>query len=201
MRPFSDPEFRKKHGNKAGRPAGFGALVRQAKKLAEDELPAIVAKMVEMAKAGDMVAASFLVSRFIPVPKPTDHVVQFDLPPGLSAGDLDGVTMAVLRAVSEGKLDPTSAAKLTSALTAHVHLASTKDVQRMGERLANIEAVMQGRPTLNAEGWPMEPGAPTPMPHQTKDYDNGKVVQLNPASKRPEPAEDGNPPDDFHPAA
>jgi hypothetical protein len=198
---FADPEHRAKHGNLKGRPVGFGALVREAKKLAEDELPAIVAKMVEMAKQGDMVAASFLVSRFIPLPKPTDHTVTFDLPPGLAAGDLDGVTMAVLKAVSEGKLDPTSAAKLTSALTAHVHLASTKDVQRMGERLADVERMMQGKPTLNAEGWPMEPGTPTPMPHETEEYDNGKVVQLNPASKRPEPAEDGNPPDDFHPAA
>ena len=49
----------------------MGALIRQAKKLAEDELPAIVAKMIEMAKAGDMMAASFIVSRFIPIPKPT----------------------------------------------------------------------------------------------------------------------------------
>jgi hypothetical protein len=154
----------------------MGALIRQAKKLAEDELPAIVAKMIEMAKAGDMMAASFIVSRFIPIPKPTDHVVQFELPPGLAVGDIDGATMAVLRAVAEGKIDPTSAAKLCTAMATHVHLASTKDVGEIGERLANIEAIMQGRPTLNAGGWPVEPVHPTPSHHQP-----GNVVPIRPS--------------------
>jgi hypothetical protein len=72
-----------------------------------------------------------------------------------------------------------------------MHLTNTKDMQRLGERLAEIERVMQGKPTLNAapandpsEAWPLEDGDPTSTLHQSNEEDR-----------------DGNPPHDFNPAA
>jgi hypothetical protein len=169
MRPFEDPELRAKHGNLKGRPIGMGALVRQAKKLAEDELPAIVAKMVEMAKQGDMVAASFLVSRFIPLPKPLDAKVEFPLPADIAPGDLDRITHAIVAAVAEGRLDPTSGAKLVSSLVAHTSLVSTKDVQHLSEELAALKLMFEGKPnTINASavgGRRMEPDDPSTTPN------------------------------------
>jgi hypothetical protein len=183
---FANPEHRAKHGNLKGRPKGpatFSALVQQAKKLAEDELPAIVAKMVEMAKAGDMVAASFLVSRFIPLPKPTDHKVEFPLPENVRPGDLDALTLGIVRAVSESRLDPTSGAKLCSAITGHPHMTSTREVQSLKDEVARLRALFQGKPeTINAaaandpvEAWPMEDGHPTPKPtpHEPNGGDDG----------------------------
>jgi hypothetical protein len=119
--------------------------------MVDDRLEDLVAKAIEMALAGDPQTLAFLLGRRIPAPKPTDHTVQFPLPDDIKPGDLDGITLAVLKAVAESRLDPTSGAKLCSALTAHTHMVSTKEMQSLGERLADIERMMQGKPTLNAE--------------------------------------------------
>jgi hypothetical protein len=172
-RGFADPEHRAKHANLKGRPLGAGGWIGKAIRAHEDDIPAVMDRIFQLALDEDPSVATphlhFIGSRCWPIPKPTDHVVQFPLPENIRPGDLDGLTLAVLRAVSSGQLDPTSGAKLCSALTAHLSMTSTKDMQRLGERLAEIERVMQGRPTLNAapandpvvEAWPLKDGDPT----------------------------------------
>jgi hypothetical protein len=108
--------------NRSGHPTGAKGLLAKAIADRDKDMPAILDKAVEMAKAGDVQMIAFLLGRQWPAPKPTDHMVQFSLPANLKAGDLDGITLAILQAVSEGKLAPTDAAKLSSALVSHVHL-------------------------------------------------------------------------------
>jgi hypothetical protein len=118
--------------------------------MVDDSLEELVEKAIQMAREGDIQALTFLLGRRIPMPKPTDHPAPFDLPEGIGPGDLGKMTLSVLRAVAEGKMDPTSAAKICSALTSSTHLASTSDVERLNERLAEIERMFQGKPgTIN----------------------------------------------------
>jgi hypothetical protein len=159
---FKDPAHRA-NINRSGRPTGAKGLLAKAIADRDQDMPAILDKAVEMAKAGDVQMIAFLLGRQWPAPKPTDHMVQFTLPSGLKAGDLDGITLAILQAVSEGKLAPTDAAKLSSALVSHTHLVSSRDVERLSERIAQLETMFRGKPTIDAE----------PGPHLVVDNDPG----------------------------
>jgi hypothetical protein len=154
-RGFADPAHRAAHANLKGRPTGIPSRLKEAMHTIDENLDDLLAKAMELALSGDVAMLSFLLGRRIPMPKPTDHTVQFSLPENMNVGDLGGVTLAILRAVSEGKLDPTSGAKLCSAITSQVHLSSTRDVERLTRELAELRLVFEGRPpTINGEALP-----------------------------------------------
>lgn len=56
-------------GNPTGRKPGDAAITRARRAIAK-ELPAIIAKLVELAKAGDVKAAAILINKLIPDAKP-----------------------------------------------------------------------------------------------------------------------------------
>jgi hypothetical protein len=176
-RGFADPEHRAKHANLKGRPTGIPSRLKEAMQTIDENLDDLLAKAMELALSGDVQMLGFLLGRRIPMPKPTDHVVSFPLPADIAPGDLDGLTLSVLRAISSGQLDPTSGAKLCSALTGHLHMTSTREVQNLKDEVAKLRALFQGQPaTINAaaandpaEAWPMEDGHPTSKPNGGDD--------------------------------
>src|SRR5262249_8905264 len=73
----------------------------------DDDLQAIVAKLVTQAKAGDMTAIKILLDRLVPPPRA--RAVTLDLP-SLADGygkSKAAALVAVLEAVSAGQIDPT----------------------------------------------------------------------------------------------
>jgi hypothetical protein len=178
---FADPTHRAKHANVKGRPPGSAGIIGQAIRAHEKDVPAIMDRIFQLALDDDTNVATphlhFIAARCWPVPKPTDHPQPFTLPDDVRPGDLDTITLSVLRAVAEGKMDPTSAAKICSSIVSHTHLVSTKDVQRLSDEMAELRAMFQGKPaTINSapandpvEAWSMEPGDPTSTPNGADD--------------------------------
>ena len=86
-------------GNPKGRPKGAGKVAALRDQIAE-HVPALIDKLIEAAKAGDVAAARLLLERVLPPVKAEDRPVRFDLPNGTPVEQID----AVLRAVSSGAI-------------------------------------------------------------------------------------------------
>ena len=87
-------------GNPAGRPKGT-AKVAKLRSLIEADMPEIIAKVVELAKEGDMSAAKLLVDRAVPALKPVEQL-RVTLP----GGSLVERGEAVLNAMQAGEIAP-----------------------------------------------------------------------------------------------
>lgn len=105
-------------------------------------MPQVVAKMLEKALAGDMVAAQALTRLAIPAVRPTEEPVQVDLPTGQSLTEQGA---AILEAVARGELGPLQGQALLSSLAALGQLRANDEFER---RLAALEEHQQpGGPT------------------------------------------------------
>jgi hypothetical protein len=96
------------------------------------DLPAIIAAVVEAAKAGDMTAAKLCLERVLPAMKPVEMPTRVNLPP-----DPSEAASAVLGAVSAGILTPADARALMSAVRDHVGVLEVTELER---RIAALEA-------------------------------------------------------------
>ena len=116
-------------GNPRGRPKG---LVTQKKLRAsiEQDLPSILAAMIESAKAGDVQAAKLLIDRTIPALRPADGCIS--LP---AVDTLAGRGQAILDALAAGNLPPNVAATLMAALGTQAKLVEATEL------VARIEAL------------------------------------------------------------
>jgi hypothetical protein len=97
-------------------------------------VPAIIAKQVELAKAGDAQAARLLLERVLPPVKASELPVNIELATG---GSLADQGRAVLEAAAAGTLAPGQAAQLLSGLSAIAKLIETDE---LAKRLAALEA-------------------------------------------------------------
>ena len=118
-------------GNPAGRPKGT-AKVAKLRSLIEADMPEVIAKVVELAKEGDMSAAKLLVDRVIPTIRPVEQP-RVTLPAG---GSLVERGEAVLSAMLEGKIAPGEAQAALSALAAQARLVEVAEIEK---RLAMLE--------------------------------------------------------------
>lgn len=91
-------------GNPSGRTPGSGKLAKLRASLADD-VPGILAKMVEQARAGDVPAARLLLERVLPPIRAVDQAVAISLP----TGSLVDQGRAVLAAAGAGELTPIQA--------------------------------------------------------------------------------------------
>lgn len=91
-------------GNPGGRPKG--ALDRRStfRNLIADEAEALIKKVVEMAKAGDMAALRVCVDRILPPVKETP--LRCKLPPITKPEDCKVAQAAILAAVADGEMLP-----------------------------------------------------------------------------------------------
>lgn len=118
-------------GNPNGRPRNTGPL-GEIRKAIGDEIPAIVAKLVEQAKAGDVQSARVLIERAIPAIKPVEHTESIDL----AGNTLTEQGRSAIAALASGQLAPTQAAQLMTALAGLAKLIETDELER---RIAALE--------------------------------------------------------------
>jgi hypothetical protein len=117
-------------GNPNGRPPG-ATLAGRLREAVGEEFDAIVKVILGAAKAGDMQAASLLLSRVVPAIKPVQEPMKVDMP-----GDtLTEKAGAILDAVSRGELAPADAKLLLDGLGAVVKITE------MDELLKRIEVL------------------------------------------------------------
>jgi hypothetical protein len=119
-------------GNPKGRPPGSGKVAELREKLAKD-VPDIIKKLVEQAKAGDPSAARLILERVVPAVKPVEMPAFLDLP---ADGSLTDHGRAILGAAGLGDIPPGQASQLLSGLAA---LAKLIETDELAARIAALE--------------------------------------------------------------
>jgi Family of unknown function (DUF5681) len=110
-RPFAKGQS----GNPRGkRPGTRHRLTQLAERLMEGEAEAVVRKVVEAAKGGDVAAARLILDRVLPARKGSP--VRFALPSVSTAAEVVGAIGAVLAAVSDGVLTPDEGTQIAGLL-------------------------------------------------------------------------------------
>jgi hypothetical protein len=120
-----------------GRPTGSrnkATLALDA--VADESAKAILEKLVESAKAGDMRAAELVLARVWPVRK--GRPVALSIPPIATAGDVVTALGAVATAMAAGEITPEEAASVASVLEVKRRSIETADLA------ARIEAIEKG---------------------------------------------------------
>ena len=120
-------------GNPRGRAQGTGEIAKLRASIAE-HVPEIVAKLVELAKAGDAQAARLLLERVLPPVKAMEQATPVAIP---VEGSLVDQGRAILAAGVAGDLAPGQIAQLLSSLHSLAGLVETTELT------ARIEALEQ----------------------------------------------------------
>lgn len=117
-------------GNPKGRVPGSGK-VAELRKAIEAKVPAIVKRLTEAALDGDVGAARLLLERVVPPLRAAELPVEVELA-GESLADKG---IAVVEAAASGRLNPSQAAQLLSAMGAVARIVE------IDELLGRIEAL------------------------------------------------------------
>lgn len=126
-------------GNPAGRPRGTSNVTKLREALMDD-IPAVLDRLVEQAKEGDVAAARLLLERTVPPTKPVELPVEITWP---AEGDLSTYGHAILDALAEAKLTPGQAAQLMTGLG---NLAHLMEVDELAKRIDELEAKHESKP-------------------------------------------------------
>jgi hypothetical protein len=121
-------------GNPKGRTQGSGEIGRLRASIAA-QVPEIIAKLTEQAKAGDSAAARLLLERVLPPVRPAEQPAPIELP---TDGTLAEQGRAVLNAAGAGELAPSQAAQLLAGLGS---LAKLIETDELAARVAALEAI------------------------------------------------------------
>ena len=120
----------------SGRPRGSRNRATLAiESLLQGQAEALTQTAIKKALEGDSVALRLCMDRIAPPPK--DAVVTFSMPTMSSALDAAEAAGSVLRAVSEGKLTPTEATRVTGLIDSY---RRTLELTEIEERLRILEA-------------------------------------------------------------
>ena len=117
-------------GNPAGRPPGSGEVAKLRAHIAE-RVPEILAKLAELATAGDVQAARLLLERVLPPVKAVELPVELTL----REGGLSEQARQVLAAAVEGALPPDQASAIIAALASVAKVTETDELLKRIERL------------------------------------------------------------------
>jgi hypothetical protein len=118
-------------GNPRGRAKGAGDVARLRAEIAK-HVPDIIAKQVELAKAGDAQAARLLLERVLPPVKAAESPVQL----ALGGDSLADQGRSILAALAAGALAPAQAAQLLQAIGVQAKLIETDE---LAARIAAME--------------------------------------------------------------
>ena len=119
-------------GNPAGRKPGTGDAAKLRASMAE-HVPALVAVLLERAKAGDIGAARLLLERTVAPLKAAEQAAPLALP----AGNLTDQGRAVVAAIAAGELAPSQGAALLASIAT---LAKLIEVDELARRIEVLEA-------------------------------------------------------------
>lgn len=120
-------------GNPAGRPPGAicKGMTDTLKQTVKEELPAILAALVNAAKDGDTAAANLLLTRCCPTLKP----VQEPMATPLQGDSLADKAKSILDLVCAGTLSPDDARQLLSSLADVAKIAEADELTKRIEAL------------------------------------------------------------------
>lgn len=131
-------QFKKgQSGNPAGKPRGTRDKRTALRELLQPHAADLVAKAVELAKAGDTTALRICIDRCIPVIKAKDAPV--DLPE--LTGSLAEQGAAVMRAMARGRITPDEANAVMQVISAQARII---EVDELEKRLAVLESKDDG---------------------------------------------------------
>ncbi|KVU85019.1 hypothetical protein WL38_25870 [Burkholderia ubonensis] len=126
-------QFKKgQSGNPAGKPKGARDKRTALRELLQPHAADLVAKAVELAKAGDTTALRICIDRCIPAIKAKDAPV--DLPD--LTGSLTEQGQAVMRAMAAGRITPDEANAVMQVISAQARII---EVDELEKRLAVLE--------------------------------------------------------------
>ena len=120
-------------GNPAGRPRGArNKLTLLAESLLEADAEALVTKLIEIAKNGDVGALRACIDRICA--RQRDRVVAIELPPMVTAADAVAGMGTILQAIAAGDLGAQEAGELTKVVTGFSQTITTAQLEcRLGE--------------------------------------------------------------------
>lgn len=122
-------------GNPAGRPPGsVSASLRLLRDAAEEILPLVIAK----AKAGDADAQKLILDRALPKLRAVSPAEPMHMP----EGDFAEQARALLRAIADGELSPTTAGEVASIIA---QAAKVEEIDNLRDELAALRAVLEAR--------------------------------------------------------
>jgi len=122
-------------GNPGGRPPGSAnASLRLLRDAAEIILPLVIAK----AKAGDADAQKLILDRALPRLRPVTPAEPLPMPDG----DFAEQARALLRAIADGELSPTTAAEVAGIIA---QAAKVEEIDNLRDELAALRAVLEAR--------------------------------------------------------
>jgi len=125
-------------GNPKGRPKGSGGLsvlragMSSVRANIAEHMPAVVDRLIEAAKGGDVQAARLLLERALPALKPEGRPVHVELPDAPPAEQAD----AVVRAVCAGTLAPDVGQVVVAMIRAQLDVL---EISELADRLEAIE--------------------------------------------------------------
>ncbi|MCU7844690.1 MAG: hypothetical protein KZQ93_12700 [Candidatus Thiodiazotropha sp. (ex Monitilora ramsayi)] len=122
-----------KSGNPRGRPKGVTDRRTLFRKHIESKAEDLIKKVVEMALDGDVRAMKLCLERITPPMRPKDEPVQI----GELKGTLAEQGQKILSSIGEGKLTPSEAATMISAIASQSRIVEADQIEK---RLAALEA-------------------------------------------------------------
>jgi hypothetical protein len=125
-------------GNPAGRKPGTSAAAKLRIAI-EKDLPEIIVKLVEQAKAGDAGSARLLLERVLPPIRAAEQPVPIEIP----VGTLTDQGRAVVAAAGAGVLAPGQASQLVAGLGS---LAKLVETDELAARIAALEERSNAKP-------------------------------------------------------
>lgn len=120
-------------GNPAGRPKGIANPQARLRQAISEHVPAIITRMVEAARGGDVSAASLLLSRVLPPARPESQTIQIEGAGATMAERAEAIAVATLA----GEVPTSTAAELMAVLTGQARI---KELVELEERIAALEA-------------------------------------------------------------
>ncbi len=126
-------------GNPRGKKSGTRNKVTiLAEKLIQSDLEDILAKLVSMAKGGDIEAIKLIITRLVPPAR--ERTVKFEAPKITSAADLTQTINNIVEALAKGQITPTEASNITSVIE---RLKNLRENEEFRERLDEVEGYVK----------------------------------------------------------
>lgn len=138
--PRNNGKFARGNKEGKGRPSGPTVAGKLRQRVLAD-FDEIVEALMSQAKAGDVAAASLLLSRTCPPLRASPEPVKFSLAPG----DLTEKAEGILGETSAGTLTVDDGAKLITSLAG---IAKVREIDELAKRLDNIEETLRKRGNL-----------------------------------------------------